>query len=177
MARPGIPVVGLGRPVLQLAVEIRRRGDVRARHKPPPKSLFILAVMPLDAETRGGSSSISNPKEPADAATGSVGQRLPMPDSLSCSSLDGTACACFNGAHVPPIRSSVVREGSIRAWMKPANAEVITNTRGVSFRPSPPASVSCVNQRSHWTWNPSSWTRRSAGSEAYSGRIRRRLSP
>jgi hypothetical protein len=71
-----------------------------------------------------------------------------------------------------------VREGSIRAWMKLENAEVITTTGGVSFRPSPPGSGSCVNQRSHWTWNPGSWTRRSAGSGgAYSGRIAATFAP
>lgn len=43
------------------------------------KNLFILAVMPLDPETRGGSSL---------------------------------------RAHILPIRSGVVREGSIRGWMK-----------------------------------------------------------
>jgi hypothetical protein len=55
--------------------------------------------------------------------------------------------------------------------MKPENAGVITSTGGVSDWPAPTGSGSCGNQRSHWTWNPGSWTKRSAGSgAAYSGR-------
>jgi hypothetical protein len=95
-----------------------------------------------------------------------------MPDSLSHKSRDGTACASCSRVHIPPRRSGVVRDGSIRAWMKPENAEVITSTGGVSVCPSPTGSGSCGNQRSHWTWNPGSCTKRSAGSgAAYSGRI------
>jgi hypothetical protein len=56
--------------------------------------------------------------------------------------------------------------------MNSENAEVITSTGGVSDWPAPTGSGSRGNQRSHWTWNPGSWTRRSAGSgAAYSGRI------
>ncbi|GAA1118499.1 hypothetical protein GCM10009582_14650 [Arthrobacter flavus] len=65
-----------------------------------------------------------------------------------------------------------MREGSIRAWMNPENADVITNTGGVSCWPSPTGNGSCGNHKSHWIWKPGTWTRRSAGSGgAYSGRI------
>ena len=132
------------------------------------KNLFIRSTMPLDSGSLGGRSLISKPKEPANAATGSVGRRRPMPDSLSHNSRDGTACASCSSAHIPPSRSGVVRDGSIRAWMNPENAEVITSTGGVSVLPTPTGSGSCGNQRSHCTWNPGSCTSRSAG-------IRRRV--
>jgi len=58
------------------------------------KSLFILAVKPLDSGSRGGSSLISNPIEPANVATGSVDRHLPAHPATEPTSrrLDPLSC-------------------------------------------------------------------------------------
>ncbi len=68
---------------------------------------------------------------PANAATDPVVRPLPMPDSLSPNSGAGTACVSCSRVHIPPRRSGVVRDGSIRAWMN-KDAEPDQATRSAS---------------------------------------------
>lgn len=113
---------------------LKSSGDVKTRPdmKRLRKKRFIRSTMPLDSGSRAFNSLICVPRVPANAAAGSVSFPRPMPVSLSHVKRVGTAPASCSSDHIPPSRSGVVRVGNMRAWMKPENVEVITNTGGAA---------------------------------------------
>ncbi|MCP1388307.1 hypothetical protein M5J20_08930, partial [Corynebacterium sp. TA-R-1] len=80
---------------------------------------LVRSTMPLDSGSLGGVCTILQPNAPANAITGSHSLALPMPDSRSHTSRVGTAVkVCSRRSHIPAKRSSVVRDGKIRAPAK-----------------------------------------------------------
>ena len=72
-----------------------------------------------------------------------------MPDSLSRTSIFGTAPSPDSSCHIPASRSPVVRDGSSTAMMNPENAATIVST-GRSARTFPPTGTTLPgNHRSH----------------------------